>query len=143
MSNKLNTLNKEELLAVARMFGSDQVNKDMTKAKMVSELESDGVTYEDYQKILLDTQKQEADDELSDVVDPSTESSVEAPEEDDRNSLLRMTRPNFSYQVRGYQFSKQHPFALVSETDVDYLVDVVRGFRPATPRELSQFYGKE
>jgi hypothetical protein len=55
--------------------------------------------------------------------------------------LIKMTRPNFSYEIRGYKFTKQHPYVLVEEDDADYLIETDGGFRLASPKELRDFYG--
>jgi hypothetical protein len=134
----LKDLTRAELIAAGDMFGSN-TNPAMNKADLVKELESDGVTYEDY--IALVNAASDAEDPavLPQLDDAPLENKVEAPADSD--FLLKMTRKNFTYQVRGYQFTKQHPFALVSEDDADYLIEEVGGFRPATPKELAQFYG--
>jgi hypothetical protein len=137
MTKTLKDLTKEELLAAGNMFASATSNA-MNKPEIIKVLEEDGVTYEDYMDLVNATSEaQEVDVPVLD--DEPLENAVEAPEKAD--FLLKMTRKNFTYQIRGYQFTKQHPFALVSEDDADYLIEEVGGFRPATPKELAQFYG--
>ena len=51
-----------------------------------------------------------------------------------------MTRRNHSYEVRGYKFTRQHPFVPVTEEDAEWLVEKGGGFRPATNREIKEFY---
>lgn len=55
-------------------------------------------------------------------------------------ALLKMVRRNYSYEIRGYRFTATHPFVLVSESDAEYLVEVDRGFRYATPKEAKDYY---
>lgn len=130
-------MNKEELIGVAKMYGTD-VKQQMSKAAIIKEIEADGVTYEDYKAFLA-----VAEDTEDDLAVGAPEPEVEETESQDKANLIKMTRTNFTYQIRGYQFTRQHPFALVSDDDAEYLVEVVGGFRPATPKELSSFYGKE
>lgn len=66
------------------------------------------------------------------------EDEEEAPADD--LVLIRMTRHNYSYEVRGYKFTREHPFGLVTEEDADYLVEVEGGFQMATPSEARSFY---
>lgn len=54
--------------------------------------------------------------------------------------LMKMVRENFYYEVKGYSFSKQHPFVLVDSATADYLVENEDGFRPASPKEAQDFY---
>lgn len=143
MANKLNTLDKTQLLKVAAEFGSDQCTSEMTKPQIVKELETDGVTYD----MWLDLIKQDPDEDdpvemalLDDA--PLDKEYGEENDEDERTSLVRMTRKNFSYQIRGYQFSQTNPYALVTEDDADFLVET-GGFRMASPKELKEFYAKK
>jgi hypothetical protein len=60
--------------------------------------------------------------------------------EPDVQYLVKMERPNVSYQVRGYRFTKEHPFALVSGSDLEYVLRHEPGFRQAYPSEAQEFY---
>jgi hypothetical protein len=55
--------------------------------------------------------------------------------------LVKMTRRNWSYQTRGYYFTRDHPFQLVAEDDADYLVEEDGGFQIASPKEAREYYG--
>lgn len=55
--------------------------------------------------------------------------------------LIKMSRENPRYDIRGYKFTKDHPFALVRSDDAEYIVSEVEGFGYATPREAKEFYG--
>lgn len=55
--------------------------------------------------------------------------------------LLKMTRDNPLYQTRGYEFTKEHPYALVSANDAQWILENEQGFRQAFPNELAEFYG--
>lgn len=132
-----NELNKDELKAVGDMFGSD-LKSSMSKAEQLKVLEEDGVTVAMYNTVVRES---EEDDELQ--VENEHESLPEAPEPDDEDvTVLKMTRKNASYEIRGYRFTRANPFALVRDGDVDVLVEKVGGFRPATKKELAEFYGR-
>jgi hypothetical protein len=53
--------------------------------------------------------------------------------------LIKMTRENILFEVSGYRFTQDHPYALVAAEDVE---DVLNedGFRQAKPSELADFY---
>jgi hypothetical protein len=128
------TLKKEDLLKIAEEFGTE-VKPNDTKAVIIAALNEDGVTWE--QAAQLDKQVAEKDAELREekaVAD--AKAKAEEPQ-----ALLRMMRENSTYEVRGYRFTKSHPFAVVAESDAEWIVDNVEGFRYATPREAQEFYG--
>lgn len=54
--------------------------------------------------------------------------------------LLKMERENPRYEVRGHKFTRDNPFALVKESDADYILQNVEGFKVASPREAKEFY---
>jgi hypothetical protein len=51
-----------------------------------------------------------------------------------------MDRANPSFSVGRYVFTQEHPFVAMSERDAQYIFDNQSGFRPATPREVQEFY---
>lgn len=55
--------------------------------------------------------------------------------------LLKMVRDNPLFQTRGYTFTEEHPYALVSAEDAQYILEHEDGFRQAFPAELAEFYG--
>lgn len=67
-----------------------------------------------------------------------TAQKVDASPED--QFLIKMVRPNLRYDVRGYTFTQSHPYALVSASDADYILEKEQGFQMATPSELREFY---
>lgn len=58
---------------------------------------------------------------------------------DDR-TLLKMTRNNPVYEVRGYRFTRQMPYVFVKNADVDFLIEVEGGFTVAKPSEVEKFF---
>lgn len=55
--------------------------------------------------------------------------------------LLKMTRDNPVFQTRGYEFTEDHPYALVTAADAMWILENEDGFRQAYPQELQEFYG--
>lgn len=58
---------------------------------------------------------------------------------DDR-TLIKMTRNNPVYEVAGYRFERTHPFVLVKDEDVDFLIEVEGGFTVAKKSEVEAYY---
>lgn len=59
----------------------------------------------------------------------------------DDKVLVKMTRNNPIYEVRGYRFERDRaPFVFVDKADVDYLIEVEGGFTIARPDEVESFY---
>jgi len=81
-------------------------------------------------------------DPVSEDAKPEAKEEVEEEpgQEEENLVLVRMTRSNYTYEVRGYKFTREHPFGLVTEEDADYLVEVEGGFQMATPSEARSFY---
>lgn len=124
------TLKKEELLEVAEEFGVD-VEKTDTKAVIIAAIAEDGVTWEDAAKF----NKSVAEKDVV-VKEEKAEAKANGPKD-----LLKMTRENGTYEIRGISFKKDHPFALVPSEDAEWIVENIEGFRYATPREAQEFYG--
>jgi hypothetical protein len=55
-------------------------------------------------------------------------------------TLLKMTRNNPVYEVRGYRFTRQMPYVFVKNEDVDFLIEVEGGFTVAKPSEVEEFF---
>lgn len=65
----------------------------------------------------------------------------EIPLASNEKYLIKMTRDNPQFNVKGVKFTQEHPYALVSPDVADYLLTKEEGFRQATPSELREFYG--
>ena len=124
-------MNINELRDVAREFDVD-IENVKSKAAIISALSADGVTYEMYNTISL-AEKVELESEqpapAQNVVKPGVETM-----------LVRMDRKNVTYETRGVTFTREHPYALVDLATAQDIFDNEEGFRPATPRELQEFY---
>ena len=128
------TLNKDVLQHVADEF-SVETDKNKTKAEMISDLESAGVTWEMYKEAFPDLE------DLDDA-QPAEEKATEeepAKQSSAKPILIKMDRPNARYEIRGYRFTKDHPYVVVDAADADALLHVY-GFRQATPEEVENYY---
>jgi len=142
-----NELTVIELKAVAEQFAVD-LDGITKKADIIKELGELGVTWQAYAATLEPEVEEEPDILVEDPVVIAPVQTVVVPvvvepveEEVDDVVLLKMTRLNFTYEVRGYRFTRDHPYVLVASDDADYLVEEDGGFRMASPRELREFYG--
>lgn len=71
------------------------------------------------------------------TVAPKAEPKTVVP---DTNTLLKMTRNNPVYEVRGYRFTRAMPYVFVKNEDVDFLIEVEGGFTVAKPSEVESFF---
>jgi len=122
-------LKKDQLVAAAEAFGVDIEPTDI-KEVIIKKLDEDGVTFDSYQKFFT-----EEDKELEVVPNAVTFNK------NVQRVLIKMTRANHSYQVRGYEFTSRHPFQAVDRDNADYILEYETGFRMATPKEVEAFYG--
>lgn len=135
MTATLNDFTKDELVALAPEFAVE-LKAGMTKAAIVKEYDENGVTAE-----LINSLRAPVEEEPVEAPLELEEVSAEEPEEEEEElTLVRMTRTNGTYQIRGYTFRRDHPFALVKEEDADYLIEVDGGFRMASPKEAREYY---
>jgi len=147
MAEKFEDLTQKELLAVAEMFGTE-VKPNASKVSIVKELDLDGVTFSAYQDLVAAVADEEPELALLDetpleadlVLVPTTPTPVVAQEQE--YTLVKMTRNNLTYETSGYKFTKEHPYVLVKEEVADYLTERLDGFRPATGKEIREFYGR-
>ena len=127
------TLKISELKKVAEDFG---VNTEDIKNKtdIIAALSDEGVTWAVYQKTIKDIEDnlEEAPGQPT-KFDPKKEIS-----EDD--VLVRMTRPNYRYDILGFTFTKEHPFIAMSKDSAQAIFDKEEGFRLANPAEVQSFY---
>lgn len=125
------TLKKEDLLTIADEYGVDAKPSD-TKAVIIAALNEDGVSWDDVAKTDKTVAEQDAILKEEKAVEKAN-----GPKQ-----LLKMLRANGTYEIRGYVFKREHPFALVAEDDAEFIVENdPNGFRYATPKEAAEFYG--
>lgn len=145
-------LTKKELVRTATEDFGVEVDKTRDKPGIARQLEENGVTWEMYLEENPDKAEQFAVKVPDNVVRHATAETPElydvnyperkkpALEEAENLVLVRMTRANPYYEVRGYAFSKDNPFVLVKEEDADYILLEEDGFRQATPKEVKEYY---
>jgi hypothetical protein len=147
------TLTAEELADVADFFVVDVENpnpeKPLTKKVLLAAL-SEGeqpVTWEDYETIYLVAKEREAAAKATpapEVAPPEQVVEVvpTAPVVVDKSDwiLVKMDRQNFRYDIRGYSFTKKHPFQALAPQDAEYVISNVEGFRQALPSEVQDYY---
>lgn len=129
------TLKVSELKKIAEDFAVE-TDGLKNKAEIIAALAEEGVTFSVYEKTLKSIED-EAEVESQEVLpkfDPSKST-------DKDQLLVRMTRPNFRYDILGYTFTKDHPFVAMKEEDAQKIFDKEEGFRLATPKEVQDFYG--
>lgn len=126
-------LHKDVLLQVADYFSVDVGEKPTKQTIIAAFAEAEPpVTWELYKEHFPDI------DDLPDKEEASQAS--EKFTKDDEPVLLKMERGNYVYQVRGYNFSKTHPFVLVQRADADFILANIFGFRVASPEEVRKYY---
>ncbi|WNN94618.1 hypothetical protein SEA_PHREDRICK_30 [Streptomyces phage Phredrick] len=129
------TLKKEDLLKIADDYGVDVKPSD-TKAVIIAAFAEDGVNWEDVAK--MDKTVAEID---AGIKEEQAEKDA-AEKATQPKALLKMLRANGTFEIRGYVFKREHPFALVAEDDAEFIVENdPEGFRYATPKEAQAFYG--
>jgi hypothetical protein len=129
------TLNKDVLVQVADEFAVDLTDKK-TKAKIVTALEEDGVTWAMYQDAFPSVEDQ-PDAEPADGPAPVSHMSLKPAQP---NVLLRMKRMNPTYETRGYRFTRENPFLPVDVDAANWILENEEGFAIASPREAEEFY---
>lgn len=126
------TMKVAELRKIAEDFAVDTEGLK-NKADIIAALSEEGVTYAVYAKT-LDIKEEEAEMNEEEVLPKPDKSQFKD------NVLVRMTRPNFRYDILGYTFTKDHPFVAMKEEDAQKIFDVEEGFRLATPKEAQEYY---
>ena len=124
-------LKKAELLAAADVFGVE-VAPTATKPLIIAALNEDGVTTEMYQEAFKSAEDEEA---------PVVTVTKPAPEQPKGSTvLLKMTRANGTYEIRGYRFTRENPYLPVDEDSANYILENITGFKIASPRDAQEFY---
>jgi hypothetical protein len=122
-----------ELRKVADTFGVD-VQGSKTKQEIIANLEEEGISYQMYAKF-TDAEKQEV--KVPELERKKREQKIMKATD---TVLVRMERNNHSYQTQGYEFTAEHPFVAMPESDAQRIFDTQAGFRLATPREAQEYY---
>jgi hypothetical protein len=129
------TLKIAELRKIAEDFAVETEGLK-NKTDIIAALAEEGVTFSVYEKTTKSI-KEESEVEAQEVLPKFDPKKATAPDQ----LLVRMTRPNFRYDILGYTFTKDHPFVAMKEEDAQKIFDKEEGFRLATPKEVQDFYG--
>lgn len=126
------TLKVAELKQVAEDFAVS-IEGISGKKDIIAALAEEGVTWAIYKKAKgIEEEEQEMNETL-----PKAEPKVVNKED---MVLVKMIRPNFSYQTRGHRFTKEHPFVAMDKETAQAIFDKEEGFVMATPKEVQEFY---
>jgi hypothetical protein len=136
-------LNTDVLTQVADHFGVDidDVEKtdkgELKRQPLIKAITNSGITWEMYKQAFPDIE------DLPEVEKPvatNEKTEEKSPVREEPKVLLRMLRSNPLFEVRGYKFSKDHPFNAVAQSDAEYIIANYEGFRVALPSEAEEFY---
>lgn len=145
----LQKFKKAELEDKAVEIGLD-IPEGATKKELEAFLDDAGVVEEDF------AVEEEADVEPAADESEATESAADESEETEsapvvdeepneqvkrEDVLVKMDRQNVYYGTRWGEFSRQHPFKVLSWEDAKALMDNETGFRLANPSEAEEYYG--
>lgn len=151
MSKKksLEELRVPELDQALEFFGVE-APEGANKAAKVAALAEFGVTREEWDKHL----GTEEEDDSNVVTSSDARSEVKTEEVRDEQAeprrvqapetkevVLVMERANPTYVIYGVTFTRTHPYAVVSEEVAERIMRNHRGFRPAAPHEIREYYG--
>lgn len=157
----LQAKNLAELRGIARALFVE-LPEDANKKQIIAKFAEEGITKEDYENLEIPPEP----DANTPIIESPTEGIVTtstlrheeeaapapavAPVETVVRSnepvtaptevLLKCDRKNATFQILTYEFTREHPFKLVSAKDADYIVRNVPGFRPALQSEVEEFY---
>ena len=126
------TLKVAELKKIAEDFAVD-TNSLKNKNDIIAALAEEGVTWAVYQQTI-----KKIEDEKEQIEDLPKFNPKQDLAED--TVLVRMTRENFRYDIIGFTFTKEHPFVAMHKDKAQAIFDKEEGFRPATPKEVQDFY---
>jgi len=126
------TLKVAELKQIAEDFAVD-IQGLGGKKDIIAALSEEGVTWAIYKKAKgIEEEEKEMNETLPKV-------APKAVNKEDM-VLVKMVRPNFSYETRGYRFTKEHPFVAMDKETAQAIFDKEEGFVLATPTEVQEFY---
>ena len=126
------TLKVAELKKIAEDFAVETTSLK-NKNDIIAALSEEGVTWAVYEQTIKKIEEEAEETEVAPRFDKNqklTEDMI----------LVRMTRPNFRYDIMGQTFTKEHPFVAMSSDKAQAIFDKEEGFRPSTPKEAQDFY---
>ena len=126
------TLKVAELKQIAEDFAVD-IAEQKGKKDIIAALAEEGVTWAIYQK------SKAIEEEELEMNETLPKAAPKVVKEEDM-VLVKMTRANFSYEIRGHTFTKEHPFVAMDKDTAQAIFDKEEGFVLATPAEVQEFY---
>lgn len=126
----------DELRNVADAFGVDLEGAKSKKA-VITVLDEEGVTYDLYQKF-FSADKEDASEYVDNV--QVRNQQLNLPNPNDEIMLVKMDRQNGLYETGGFTFTREHPYVAMSPWQAQSIFDNEVGFRPATPKEIQEYY---
>lgn len=126
------TLKVAELKQIAEDFAVD-IAEQKGKKDIIAALAEEGVTWAIYQK------SKDIEEEELEMNETLPKAAPKAVKEEDM-VLVKMNRANFSYEIMGYRFTKEHPFIAMDKDTAQAIFDKEEGFVLATPAEVQEFY---
>ncbi len=139
----MSTFNHVDLATLKRVAETYGVEVEgLKKSEIIVLFEEEGLTWQDYKKLLNVNAKfiDEETLEETEVQDEVVAKYAEKAKAAEPKTLLKMTRKNGTFVIRGYRFTREHPFLVVTEADANYLIEVIGGFAIASPAEAKSFY---
>jgi hypothetical protein len=127
------TLKVAELKKIAEDFAVD-TNSLKNKNDIIAALTEEGVTWAVYEQTIKKIEDEKEEIEILPKFNPKQDLAEDTV-------LVRMTRNNFRYDILGFTFTKEHPFVAMHKDKAQAIFDKEEGFRPATPKEVQDFYG--
>jgi hypothetical protein len=126
------TLKVAELKQIAEDFAVD-IQGLGGKKDIIAALSEEGVTWAIYKKA---KGIEEEEKEMNETLPKAAPKAVNKED----MVLVKMTRPNFSYEIMGHRFTKEHPFVAMDKDTAQAIFDKEEGFVLATPTEVQEFY---
>ena len=123
-----------ELRKVADNFGISTEGLK-SKPEIIAAMEEEGITWQMYAKF---DKAEKQDIEVPEAEKQKREKKIMSKTAN--QVLVKMERNNHSYQIGVHQFTQEHPFIAMSETEAQKIFDTEPGFRLATPREAQEYY---
>jgi len=126
------TLKVAELKKIAEDFAVD-TDSLKNKNDIIAALAEEGVTWAVYEQTIKKIEDEKEEIEVLPKFNPKQDIAEDTV-------LVRMTRENFRYDIAGFTFTKEHPFIAMHKDKAQAIFDKEEGFRPATPKEVQDFY---
>lgn len=118
---------------ISELVGEEEAKSVKNKPEAVALLAEEGVTWEQYETL---KSLEPADPEPAAV----QAASARQRQQQESDVLVKMDRNNFRFDIRGYTFTKEHPFVVMPEEEADAIFESTDGFRLATGKEAKEFY---